>query len=59
MILDPADGTRYAMEIEEFCQMQTEISKLELQQKQWKEMEEKQAKEEQFAFVGTPPTSPR
>ncbi|MCE8167774.1 MAG: hypothetical protein I3275_04040 [Candidatus Moeniiplasma glomeromycotorum] len=47
-------------EIEELCQVQTEISKLEMQQKQWKEMEEKQAKEEQFeTFIETPPVTPK
>jgi hypothetical protein len=48
-------------EIEEFCQIQTEITKLEIQQKQLKETEdkEKRAKDEQFeSFIGTPPTTP-
>jgi len=49
-----------AGEIEELCQAQTEVSKLEIQQSKWKEMEDKQAKEEQFeTFIGTPPTTPR
>lgn len=45
-------------EIEELCQNQTEISKLEMQQKQWEEMgdKEQKAKDEQFEnFSEMPP----
>jgi len=47
-----------AEEIEEFCQIQTDISKLEIQQKQWKETEdkEKRAKDEQFETFTEVPT---